>query len=120
MDGIEISGFDELENLLQDMTISDADEKKAMKKAIEPIYQEIYVNAPIGKTRKLKKQITKAVKKEDFATIGVIKLGAFYSMFEEFGTSKSKSHVGFFERSVNKTEKQALEILTKELIDKVK
>lgn len=117
--GIEIDGFDDLENLLQDMTISDVDEKKAMKKAIEPIYQEVYANAP-ERTGKLKKQITKIVKKEDFATTGTIKLGAFYSMFEEFGTSQQKSHVGFFETSVNKTNNEAIEILTKELLDKAK
>lgn len=116
MNSIELSGFDELEDLLKDMTISDAKEKKAMKLAIEPIYQEIYDNAPVGSTGKLKKYITKTVKKDGFATVGTIKMGAFYTMFQEYGTSKSKANVGFFERAVSKTEEQAIEIISKELL----
>jgi hypothetical protein len=40
----------------------------------------------------------------------------FYDVLQEFGTSKSKKNVGFFERSVNKTEKEAIQILANELL----
>lgn len=112
---IEIDGFEDLEKLLQDMTITPADEKKAMKKALEPIAQEVERNAPEDKGN-LKKQIKTSVKKEDFATVGEVKLGAWYSIFNEFGTSQSKKNVGFFERSVNKTKDEAIKILTNELL----
>lgn len=119
MDGIELEGMEEFTDMLVDMTIDESDEKKAMKKAIEPIYQEAYVNAP-QRTGKLKKGIKKQVRKEDLATVGIIKLGVFYSMFNEFGTSKSKKNIGFFERSVEKSKGEALKILAKELLDKAK
>ncbi len=112
---IELSGFDELEDLLHDMTVSDADEKKAMKKAIEPIHREIESNSP-EKTSKLKREIKDTVKKEDFATVGEVKLGAWYSPFQNWGTSQQKAHVGFFDRAVNKSKDEALRILAEELL----
>lgn len=113
--GIEIDGFEDLEELVQDMVITEADEKKAMKKALEPIANEVERNTP-EKTSKLKKSVIKSIKKESFATIGIVRMGRFYDVFQEFGTSKSKAHVGFFEKSVNKTEKEAIYILSKELL----
>lgn len=115
MASIEIDGFDDLEELLHDMTITEEDEKKAMKKALEPITNEIEKNAPES-TKRLKNQIKSTVKKEDFATVGEIKLGAWYSGFQEFGTSTSKKNVGFFERSVNSTQNDAIQILSRELL----
>ncbi|WP_019850629.1 HK97-gp10 family putative phage morphogenesis protein [Desulfitobacterium sp. PCE1] len=115
MGTIEIDGFEELEQALQEMTITEADEKRAMKKALEPIYEEVMRNAPESKGN-LKRQIKTSVKREDFSTVGKVRLGVWYSKFNEFGTSQSKKNVGFFERSVNSTKDQAIKILTEELL----
>lgn len=112
---IEISGFDELENLLHNMTISDAQEKKAMKLAIVPIKEGLEQDTPRGKSGKLAKIIT-TVKKDGFATVGTLKLGAFYGMFQEYGTSRQRAHVGFFETVIRRTENEALAILTREML----
>lgn len=112
---IEIDGFDELENMLQNMTISEEDEKKAMKKAIEVIAAEVEKNTP-KRTGKLKKSIKKTVKKEELDTVGIVNLGKFYDIFQEFGTSQQKTHVGFFERSINKSEDDAIRALSDELL----
>lgn len=117
--GIEIEGLEELTEFLQDMNIDEADEVRAVKKAIDIIADEVEKNTPEGATKRLKK-IKKSVKKEGFATVGKVKMGAFYDVFQEFGTSKSKTNVGFFERSINKTENEAIEIITKELLNKAK
>lgn len=119
MAGIELDGFEGLETLLQEMTIDEADEKKAIKKALEPIADEIEKNTPVGTTGRLKR-LKVTIKKDGLAVVGTIKMGAFYDIFQEFGTSKSKKNVGFFERSVNRTQREAIEILTSELLDKVK
>lgn len=113
--GIEIDGFEDLEELLQDMTITEADEKRAMKKAIEPIADEVERNTP-ERTSRLKKSVIKSIKREGFATIGIVRLGKFYDIFQEFGTSQQKAHIGFFERSVNKKAEESLSILSKELL----
>ncbi len=116
MSGFELSGFEELETLLQDMTLTEAEEKKAVKKSIDVIAKVVESNTPIGKTGSTKKQIKTKVSKDDFSVTGQIIMGAFYTGFEEFGTSQQKHHVGFFERSVNSSQNEALEILAKELL----
>ena len=112
---IELSGFPELENLLHDMTISDAKEKAAMRLAIVPIKEGLMQATPEGKTRKLM-DIKTTVKKEGFATVGILRLGEFYGMFQEFGTSRQRAHVGFFDATVRRREREALAILTSELL----
>lgn len=115
MNHIEINGLSELENLLHDMTISEAKEKAAMRLAIIPIKEALVQATPKGKTRKLM-DIRTTVKKEDFATVGALKLGAFWGMFQEYGTSRQRAHVGFFENTIRRTERTALNILTRELL----
>lgn len=119
MKAIEIDGFEELEELLLDMTITETDEKKAMKKAIQAIAEEVESNSP-ERTGRLKRNIKTVVKKDGFATVGVVKLNAIHSIFQEFGTSKQKAHVGFFERSVSKAQNESISILGKELLGKIK
>lgn len=115
MNTIEISGFDELENLLHDMTISEAKEKRAMKLAIAPMKDALEQATPRGKTGKLKR-IKASVKKEGFATVGILRLGAFWGMFQVYGTSQQRAHVGFFENTIRRKEREALAILAKELL----
>jgi HK97 gp10 family phage protein len=118
-DGIEVEGMDEFTDMLKDMTIDEADEKKAMRNAIKPIADEVERNSPVGYTGKLKK-ISKTVKKEGLATAGIVRTKVFYDIFQEFGTSQQKKNVGYFDRSVKNTEDEAVEILAKELLDKAK
>jgi len=115
---IEIEGFEELEEFLQNLTVTDSDEKKAMKLAIDVIANEVEKNTP-ERTGKLKR-IKKTVKKDGFGTVGTIKMGVFYDIFQEFGSSQQKKNIGFFERSVNNTKDKAIQVLTKELLDKAK
>jgi HK97 gp10 family phage protein len=113
--GIEIDGFDGLEELLQDMTVTEQDEKRAMKKALSPITDEVTKNAP-SKSGRLKKSIKTSVKVEDFAVVGRVRINSFYGCFQEFGTSQQKANIGFFERSVNKSSGESINILAKELL----
>lgn len=115
MDCIEIDGFEELEEMLQEMNIDEKDEKKAVKCAIDIIADEIEKNTP-KRTERLKKSLKRTVKKEEFATVGIVRFGAFWDVFQEFGTSKDKKNVGFFEKSVNRTKDKAIETLAKELL----
>ena len=118
MSGVEVTGFEDLTELLKDMTITDADEKKSMKKALSIAARKVETNTPIrrGKLNKIKIK----VKKDGFGTVGTISLGMFYGMFLEYGTSQDKKHVGFFDRSINETTKETLKVLAEELLSKVK
>ncbi len=117
--GIELEGFDELEKYIEDMTLTDSDKTKAMRAAITPIAEEVEKNTPV-RTGALKKSIKTQVKKEDMTTVGVVRMGEYYDIFQEFGTSQQKANVGFFERSINKTQDKAIGILTEELLNKAK
>lgn len=116
MSSIELEGFEELETLLQEMTLTDTVKKKAMKSAVEVIAEEVRSNTPSGTTGRTKKQIKTKVSKDDFSVTGQVIMGAWYTGFEEFGTSQQKHNVGFFERSVNSSQSEALEVLTEELL----
>lgn len=116
MSNIELEGFEELEELIQGMTLTDAEEKKAMKSAIDVIYKAVESNTPTGETGKMKEKIKEKVSKDDFSITGQVIMGAWYTGFEEFGTSQQKHHVGFFERSVNSSQNEALELLAKGLL----
>ncbi|OOM64239.1 hypothetical protein CLBEIC_55560 [Clostridium beijerinckii] len=98
------------------MTLTEADEKKAMKDGIDVIYNAVESNTPVGETGKMKKEIKTKVSKDDFSVTGQVIMGAWYTGFEEFGTSQQKHHVGFFERSVNSSQNEALEVLAKGLL----
>lgn len=113
--GFEVDGFEGLEEILKDMTITEEDEKRAMNKALTPILSEVKKNIP-SRTGKLKKSVIKNVKREGFAIVGTVRTGRFYDVFQEFGTSQQKANVGFFERSVNRTQNEAIAILSKELL----
>jgi HK97 gp10 family phage protein len=112
---IEIDGFEDLEELIQGMNITEEDQTKAMRKAIKPIAEEVEKNTPSA-TEKLKKSIKVVVKKEDLAVVGIVRLNRFYDFMQEFGTSQQKHHVGFFDRSVRRSQDEAISILSEALL----
>ncbi|WP_058993624.1 HK97-gp10 family putative phage morphogenesis protein [Sarcina ventriculi] len=116
---LEFEGLDEFAELIQSMTLSDADEKKAVRKAITTIAKEIEANTPKGYTGKLSK-IKVSIKKDNLGTTGEAKAGAFWGMFQEYGTSKQKANVGYFEKSVSRSEEQALNSLADEVFKNIK
>lgn len=118
--GIEVTGFEDLENIIQDMTLSDAEEKKIVKNAIQPAKETIQQNTPVGQTHELEESVTDSVKKEDMAIVGTIKMGKFYDFFQEFGTSQQKDNVGFFEKSVNSTTDEVIALMAEGLFSKIK
>jgi HK97 gp10 family phage protein len=117
MNEIEISGFDELISFNDNMILTEADEQRAMKKAIEPAAKKLEEDTPKGHTKKLSK-VKISIVREEFAVVGKLRLGAWWDLFQEFGTSQSKKNVGFFERSINSTEDEVIGILTDELLNK--
>ena len=117
MSGIEVEGFDDLENTIQSMTLTDSDKTKAMKAAIKPMYDTTQNVTPV-RSGALKQSEKMQVKKEDMATVGIVRYGKFWDIFNEFGTSKDKSHVGFFSRAIDQSSDEAVQILAKQLLDK--
>lgn len=113
--GIELEGFEETEDLIKNMVITEEDEKRAMRAALNSPKKKLVQDTPKGFTKRLSK-VKMSIKKDGFATVGIIKLGAWWDKFQEFGTSQQKHHAGFFDRSINSTTDEFMKILYEELL----
>lgn len=109
--GIIIDGFEEFEELLEDMVLSDLDKRKAVKSGIEKVADKIEKYSPVGKTGKLKK-IKIRVKNTGLAVEATANSEALYDVFQEFGTSEQKENVGYFEKAVKESTDEALEAMS--------
>lgn len=117
---IEISGFEDVEDILQDMSLSDSDKRKIMREAIQPAKETVINNTPVGKTKKMKEGVKDTVTKEDMAIVGKIIMSDWRTIFQEFGTSQQKHNVGFFDRSINETTDKVVSNLADGLLSKIK
>lgn len=117
---IDLEGFDELEKLLETMTLTEEDEKKAINAALIPVKEEVEKNVPVGKTGNLKKSIRTQMAREDGQTVGKVIVGKHYGRFQEYGTSTQKKNVGFFERSIRASREAATGIIKTEILSRLK
>lgn len=120
MSAIEIQGLDDFEKLLQEGLVLDTSTKRrAVKNGIKVIAENLEKDTPPGPTGKLA-EIKTTVREKDLAIEGLARSKAFYDIFQEFGTSEQKKHVGYFERSVNKNSKEAVEEVAKVIFSKMR
>lgn len=119
MGEINFEGLEEFQEMLEQMTLTDNDERSSMRKAIKVIADQVEQDSPRGKTGKLSKART-SVKKDGLGIVGEVKAGAYWDVFMEYGTSYQKAHVGYFDRAVTSTQNEALSILIRELLSKAK
>lgn len=111
----EIKGFDELISKVEKMQITEQEERKALNNAGELVKQNVEKESPVD-TEETKKSVIKQIKRIDGNMSCVIKVDKWYAKFREFGTSQSKAHVGWFEKAVRDKEKEAISLITKELL----
>lgn len=116
---IEMEGFDELNKMIEKMTLTEADERKAIRLALEPIKKEVQKNTPVG-TGKLKGSIRTSLGKENGQIVGKVIIGEYYGKFQEYGTSRSQRNKGFFARGVRASKGKAMEIVKKEILGRLK
>lgn len=112
---IDLEGMEELTDLLNKITINDADERKAMQLALEPVKNEVEKNAPMN-TGKLKASVKIQVKREYGQNVGKVILKEYYGRFQEYGTSHQNKNVGFFARSIRISKSEVMRILKSELL----
>lgn len=119
MSGIEIEGLEEYEKLLEDMVLSAGDKRKAIKEGIEVIAKGLEDDTPVGATGELS-EIKTTVREKDLATEGIARSKAFYDIFQNFGTSEQKSHVGYFDRSIEKNSTKAVGKVAEVIFEKMR
>lgn len=119
MSGIELEGFEDFEKFLDGMVLSQSDKRRAVKNGITVIAKGLEVDTPKGPTGELA-EIKVTVREKDLATEGLARSKAFYDVFQEFGTSEQKAHVGYFERSVDSNSEKALNEMAEVIFNKMR
>lgn len=113
---IELQGFDELIKDIEEMQISDSERTKCLNECGDLIIDNIKNNpkAP-NVTGRTKESIKKSVKSNELT----VTLGVNWGGDEEWGSSKNRKYVGFFENGVEDSSDK-IEEAVKKLIDKWK
>lgn len=115
---IELEGYEEFEEYVKNMSLDLTVKKQAIRSGIKVIGQGLEKDTPAGPTGKLAK-IKISVKENALATEGTAKSNAFYDVFQNFGTSEQKSHVGYFDRSVEENTEEAISKVAKTIFRKM-
>lgn len=117
MSEIELEGFEEVEDLLNDLILDEATERKAVKVGLDIIADSIEENSPV-KTGRLKK-IKRKIRNTGLAMEGIANSTAFYDKFQDLGTSQQKANVGYFDRAVDEAIDKAVQASAEILFSKV-
>lgn len=107
---LTVNGLDTLIEEFEKGAISDNDKKRALTKAVDPLYENIVDKAP-EKTGNLKKSFKKKVNKSS----AIVSSEERYAYILEYGSSHTKKHMGYFSNAVEDVEDKILDIIEDEL-----
>ena len=104
---IELEGYEEFEEYVKNMALDTVIKRQAVRSGIKVIGEGLENDTPVGPTGELA-EIKISVKENALATEGTAKSKAFYDVFQNYGTSEQKAHVGYFDRSVEENTEEAI------------
>lgn len=114
---IRLEGLDDFLGFLGDMEITQEDESRAIKKAMLQMQKYVQPKSPKGSTGKTEQSVKIKVKKNSFSTEGVVYVDSWYAIFQNFRNMKQRgNYIGWFDKAVEDSSKQALDIISKELM----
>lgn len=112
---IEIKGFDDIFETLDDMDISDKKKRLALRNASEIVLKAIEYNSP-KRSGKLKKSWKAKIRRIDGNLGFEIRGNTQQDIENEFGSSTNKKHIGFFSNAVDKSSNKAVSQIIKEVL----
>lgn len=118
MDGIQINGLEEIMEDIDEMILTESDERKVVREGIKVIGKNIEDNTPKNKGKLSK--VNEKVKRDGLGWAGIANSKMFYDIFEEFGTSQQKKNVGYFDKAVRNGTNEAIELASRILFSKIK
>lgn len=114
---IRLEGLDDFLGFVDDMEITQEDETRAIRKAMNHIKRYVEPKAPKGDSGNTVKSIKVKVKKNSFSTEGIIYVSSWYAIFQNYRNTKQKGkYIGWFEKAIADSEKEALNIISNELM----
>ncbi len=114
--GIEIIGFDDIFEGLDDMNISDNKKRKALRTGSD-IVQAAIEEATPERTSKMKKSWKGIIKRFDGNLGFEIRGNTPQDIENEFGSSRNKKHIGFFSKAVDRVAEKAVNTIIEEILD---
>lgn len=112
---MEIKGFNEILEMLDDMEIGDAKVKKALNVGGDE-FKKAMENSIAFKTGKAKRSIKKSISRIDGELVCKITIRKWYYTFDEWGTSKNKKNVGKVEKSVSNVTEKVFQLVKNEVL----
>lgn len=109
---IEIKGFDDIFKDLDDMNISDKKKRKSLKEGAEIVRQAVIDNSPV-RTGEMKKRWKSSIKRFDGDLGFEVKGDTVEDIYNEFGSSGNKKHIGFFSKAVDEVSDKAVNVIAK-------
>lgn len=117
MDGIKITGLDEVIGYLDGIEISEQLESKALRAGGEILKENVIKNTP-ELTSDMKDSIKGGIKGADGNKVYSVRSSQWDIIFANTGSSKNKKYVGFFECSIDEKIDEAVNVMT-EIISEV-
>ena len=109
---IEIKGFGDIFKDLDDMDISDKKKRIALREGAEIVLQSVIDNSPV-RSGKMKKRWKSTIKRFDGNLGFEVKGDTVEDIYNEFGSSDNKKHIGFFSNAVEKVADKTVSIIAK-------
>ncbi|MCU9808364.1 hypothetical protein LEQ06_09415 [Paraclostridium sp. AKS46] len=116
---IELEGMEEFEEFVKSMALDITIKRQAIRSGINVIGKGLENDTPVGPTGKLS-EIKISVKENALAIEGTARSKAFYDIFQEYGTSEQKAHVGYFDRSVEGNTQEAISKVAETIFKKMR
>ena len=108
--GIKLEGFEDIFSTLDDMDISDKKKKKALKSGVEIVRQAVIDNSPV-RTGRMKKRWKARIRRIDGDLGFEVKGDTVEDIYNEFGSSGNKKHIGFFSNAVDGVTEKAIKTI---------
>lgn len=116
---IELDGLDEFQEFIKDMSLSTTTKKQAVRQGIKELGQGLENDTPVGPKGELS-EIEISVKESNLSVEGTAKSKAFYDVFQNYGTSEQKANVGYFDRSVEDHQEEAISKVAQTIFRKMR
>lgn len=113
---IRIEGFEDIFKDLDDMNISDIKKKRALNSGAEVVLKSVVDNSPVL-TGTMKKRWKSRIRRIDGDLGFEVKGDTVQDIYNEFGSSKNKEHIGFFSKAVDEVSDKAVRIIMGEVLE---
>lgn len=114
--GLEIKGFDDIFKDLDDMNISDRKKRLALNVGANLVLKAIEANSP-KRSGSLKKRWKVKIKRIDGNLGFEIRGDTPQDIYNEFGSSDNKKHIGFFSNAVDRSANLAVSEIISGVLD---